>query len=259
MVSKRNSGKRTNNSKTIAVVGLGQVGGSLVLAIRKKKLPFRIIGIETSRRRLRLMSDKLDEASSRWEKTQQADLVFVCLHYKEAIRFLKQAPKNQLLIDVCSGKKKIVTLAKRMELRFIGGHPLCGNERAGEQSWNQNMFQDAPFFLCPSRKALPLDRTLLTGFIRNLGAKPVFVNAALHDDYLARTSHFPAILSKMLSRTTKKVPALFRGPGYKSMTRLSKTSPELSRTFLESNQASILKAARQLRAELDRWIKNHRE
>lgn len=246
--------RRRGDVRTIAIVGLGQIGGSLVLAIRRKNLPYQIIGIDISRKRLRLLHRMLDESSSRWENTKEADLVIVCLHYKETVRFLKQAPKNQLIMDVCSTKKVLSQLAEKLGLRFIGGHPLCGNERSGEKGWKEDLFHKVPFFLCASSGSNPSDRSSITRFIRKLDAKPIAVNPALHDRFMADTSHFPAFLSILLAESTRRIPAYFKGPGHKSMTRLSVTNRELLRTFLDSNRANILKSASDLRARLDRWI-----
>lgn len=240
--------------RTIAIVGLGQIGGSLVLAIRKKKLPFRIIGIDTSRKRLRLLARKLDETSTRWDQVKEADLVLLCLHYRQTIDFLNQASQAQLILDTCSSKKQIVSFANKRKLRFIGGHPLSGNERHAEKGWDPDLFRDVSFFVCPGRRIDAADRLLAFEFIRKLGAVPILVDADQHDRYLAKTSHFPAFLSRLIADSARSVPALFQGPGYRSMTRLSRTSPDLLATFLESNRRYILSTAKELRANLDRWI-----
>ncbi len=248
---------RKRDQRTIAIVGLGQIGGSLVLAIRKKKLPYRIIGIDNSRKRLKLLAKKLEKTSTKWIDANQADLIILCLHYRETIRFLKQAPAGLLIVDVCSAKEKIVALAEKSGLRFIGGHPLCGNEHKEEKGWDAEMFPGSTFFFCPARQTLTSDKTMLKGFIRKLGAHPTYIDSKFHDFALSLTSHFPAFLSAIVAKTCRDVPGVFKGPGYKSITRLSKTSPALLETFLESNRTNILKAAKQLQAELDRWVADH--
>lgn len=240
--------------QTIAVVGLGQIGGSLILAIRKKKLPYRIVGIDTSRKALRLLSSKLDRVSSKWQDAIPADVIFLCLHYKEGIRFLQNAPKQQLIIDVCSSKQKLVSLANRKALRFIGGHPLCGSTKSREKGWDADLFRDSFFFLSPSKGSQQQDRRFAERFVRKIGGKPFFVDPAIHDDHLASTSHFPAFLSKILFDSAQDIPEMFKGPGFKSMTRLSQTDPHLLQTFLDSNRSNILKSAKRLRSKLDTWI-----
>lgn len=256
MASRSLAKKQRKALKTIAIVGLGQIGGSLVLAIRKKKLPFRIIGIDTSRKRLRLLSGDLDEASTRWDRVKEVGLVLVCLHYRQTIDFLNQASRSQLILDTCSSKKQVVSFAYKRKLRFIGGHPLSGNERHAEKGWDPDLFRDAPFFVCPGKGIVSADRLLAFEFIRKLGAIPIQIDPDRHDRYLAKTSHFPAFLSRLIADSGSSVPSQFHGPGYKSMTRLSRTNPELLTTFLESNRKNILSAAKELRAKLDRWIQS---
>lgn len=242
--------------KQIAVVGLGQIGGSIVLSLRKRRAPYHLTGIDVSRKRLHLLSGHLDFASTSWEDAQNSDLILLCLHYSEILEFLRNASPEVLVMDVCSSKQSIVRFASRRKLRFIGGHPLAGNERAGEKGWSADLFHDAPFFLCPStdRADFPATKRL----VRFLGAKPVEISAPKHDRYISMTSHFPAFLSAMLEKTTASAPAMFQGPGYRSMTRLARTDPELFRTFLESNRNQILQSAQEFRRELDDWIRNHK-
>ena len=238
----------------IAVIGLGQIGGSIVLALRRKSIPYKITGIDTSRKRLRLLQKRLDATATSWKAAEGADLVVLCLQYQPILEYLRQAKADQLVIDVCSGKEKIVRLAKRRNLRFIGGHPLAGNEHAGEKGWRQDLFEQTPFFISPAGRSRPVDVAIVRKFITALGAYPVKVDPAKHDRYLAMTSHFPTFLSAILRETSRSVPSLFRGPGYRSMIRLSRTPPESLETFIHSNRSNILKAAILLRRNLDRWL-----
>lgn len=241
--------------KRIAVVGLGQIGGSIVLSLRKKQNPYSITGIDTSSRRLKLL--QLDRASRDWKDARDADLTILCLHYKVTEAFLRQADPGKLLMDVCSGKAKLVRLANRMKLRFIGGHPMAGNEFAGEKGWRENLFEKAPFFLCPTKQTSKQDLNIVQSLVAELGGRPMLVDAKDHDRFVSVTSHFPAILAGFLSKMAENVPADFQGPGFRSMTRLANTSPDLLRTFLETNGDNILRSAKQMRKLLDRWLKEN--
>ncbi len=242
--------------KRIAVVGLGQIGGSIVLSLRKRLAPYHLTGIDLSRKRLRLLSGHLDVVSTRWEDARNSDLIVLCLHYDAILEFLQHASRDVLLMDVCSSKQSIVRFASRRKLRFIGGHPLAGNERAGEKGWNADLFSGTPFFLCTA--AGQADLPAVKQLVRFLGAKPKEISASQHDRYIAMTSQFPAFLSVLLQKTTASAPSLFQGPGYRSMTRLAQTDPELFRTFLESNRKNILQSARKFRRDLDDWMNNHK-
>ncbi|HET6266464.1 MAG TPA: prephenate dehydrogenase dimerization domain-containing protein, partial [Acidobacteriota bacterium] len=84
------------------------------------------------------------------------------------------------------------------------------------------------------------------------------VDPAEHDRMVAMTSHFPAFLSSLLQSTALSSPPVYRGPGFRSMTRLASTPHALLRTFLQSNRANILRNATKLQRELDRWIKQNK-
>lgn len=244
--------------KKVAIVGLGQIGGSLVLGLRKRKIPCHITGIDVSRKQIRLLKDQLDAASTNWKSIHKADIIFVCLHFQETLDYLRQAPQDVLVVDICSGKAKIVDTANQRKLRLIGGHPLAGNEREEEKGWDADLFTDRPFFLCPGKWSSASDLESVRKLIKKLGAYPVEVDPVVHDQYVAITSHFPAFLSQLLANVSAGAPPLFQGPGYRSMTRLARTSPKLLETFLASNKENIMKSAVQMRRLLERWIQAHK-
>ena len=235
----------------VAVIGLGQIGGSIVLSLRKNRAPYHITGIDISAKRLRLMKPHLDEPDS---QPNDDDLIVLCLHYEQAAEFLEKASNKILITDVCSGKSKLLEIANRRKLRFVGGHPMTGNEFEGEKGWRDNLFYQAPYFLTPGKHASRQDVAIIRKLVDRLGAKPKIIDANLHDRMVAVTSHFPAFVSKMLEQPGEKVPKEFQGPGFRSMTRLAKTSPALLNTFLQSNDQNILKVAKQFGMQLEKLI-----
>jgi prephenate dehydrogenase len=234
--------------KRIAIIGLGQIGGSIVLSLRKNKAPYHITGIEVSAKRLTLMKRYLDSIN----RVENPDLIVLCLHYQETVDFLNQAPANVLITDVCSGKSKLMGIANRRKLRFIGGHPMAGNEFEGEDGWRNDLFMNAPYFLTAGKYASQKDLRAIKTFVGYLDATPHLIDAQLHDRMVAITSQFPAFLSKILQQ--QNVPKEFQGPGFRSMTRLAKTSPALLNTFLDANASNIVRTAEQFRKELEQLI-----
>lgn len=243
--------------KRIAIFGLGQIGGSIVLSLRKRRAPYSITGFDVSRKRIRLLSSYLDDAMLHAVKTIRADLVILSVHYSQIMEYLKGAPGNLAILDVCSGKQKIVQYADRRKLRFIGGHPMAGNQSVGEKGWDENLFQDTAFFICPGSYALKSDLQLVQTVVRSLGAKPVQVSPRRHDQFVARTSHFPALISRLLLESAVGVPPVFHGPGFHSMTRLASTSPELMSSFLQSNSDQICRCVVAFRDKLNDWLVSH--
>lgn len=233
--------------RSVAIVGLGQIGGSLALALRKALPALRIIGIDTSRKRIALIRRTLSNTSTKWDAAEDADVIFVCLHFRETMEYLARAPRKPLIVDVCSAKRKVVARANRRKLRFIGGHPMAGNERPVEKGWDVRLFENAPFFLCPAAGTTTADLATAKRFAQSIHARPVVVDPDEHDRAVAWTSHLPALLSVAYLKFTGSVPANYQGPGYRSFTRLAHTPPALLQTFLESNGDLISKAFRRWR------------
>jgi prephenate dehydrogenase len=238
----------------IAIVGLGQVGGSMVLALRKSGARFHLTGIDSSRKPLQLLRNKLDKTSNDWKAAEDSQLILICLHFQETIDFLKQVQSTALMMDVCSAKRKIMLAANRRRLRFIGGHPMAGNERSKEKGWDGNLFSSAPFFLCAGNNSSRLDLWQIKKLLALIKAKPVQIDPALHDRCVAMSSHLPAFVSQLYREFSAEVPPMFQGPGYRSITRLSNTPPELMRTFLQGNGDEIKK----LWKRWVRWNLKHR-
>lgn len=127
---------------------------------------------------------------------------------------------------------------------------MAGNERAGEKGWDAELFRDHPFFLSPSAGSSKSDLGAIRILLRKLKAKPIVVDPSEHDRAVALTSHLPAFLSLAYERFTQTIPEIFKGPGFHSFTRLSKTSPDLLSTFLESNGDLIEQGLRRWKKRL---------
>jgi prephenate dehydrogenase len=241
--------------KRIAIVGLGQIGGSIVLTLRKNDAPYHITGVDVSRKRLRLLQNSLDSAGTNSKGISDADLVILCLHYADTLNYLASAPQDQLFTDVCSGKLKLMQLANRKRLRFVGGHPLVGNEFEQEKGWRADLFENATYFLCPGKHSSQKDLQQVRQFVRQLRGRPVLIDPSMHDRHLAITSHFPAFVSGLIYDMGSKIPSEFKGPGFRSMTRLAKSSPALLKTFVQSNRENLKKTAHQMRSDLEKLIR----
>jgi prephenate dehydrogenase len=229
--------------KNIAVVGLGQIGGSLVLALRKAKVNALITGIDPSLTCRNHLKKYLDRSAASWSASYDTDIIFACMHFDLLKKFLNEAKTEALIVDVCSSKEELVKIANRKRLRMIGGHPMTGSEHQGEKGWNADLFRNAPFFLCPADKATTKDRIQLTRLLKMIGASPKIVDPPQHDRAVAITSHLPALIANFYAHFANGIPVHFQGPGFKSFTRPGKCSLELLQTFRSSNRKNIQKTA----------------
>jgi prephenate dehydrogenase len=225
----------------IAIVGLGQIGGSMALKLRE-------VGIKPD---LFDVNEELCAAlNAKCESFDGVgyDLVVLALHIPVLLKMMNKLPKDNLYIDTASVKSQVVEKAKRSGLRFIGGHPIAGNERVGMQAWDPHLFENKTFVLVKGN-CNEQDEKKAEEFVKILGSKPVWTTAEEHDLALAYTSHAPYFVSVALKNVSKSHEK-FAGPGYQSMTRLSKQDPKLAKVFVDYNGKNTAMVLRKIAAEI---------
>lgn len=235
----------------VAIIGAGLIGGSIGLALRKKKIAR--IGFdrpEVLRKALRMRA--IDgKAKGLKEAVNGADLVILAMPVGEILALLPKlgpmVPPETLITDVGSTKKEICDLAAKGLKNFIGGHPLAGKEKRGIEYAGGKLFTGKNWFLCPNGNSAALAR--LKTFVRLLGARPVAVEPEKHDRVLAATSHLPQLVSTLLTATvvellreeTKKL-SVFAGPGFRDTTRLGRSPFSIWGDVFSSNRTEVGRA-----------------
>jgi len=252
---------RDGPMKRVAVVGLGQIGGSLGLALGHAGGWHRVgFDSRASARRAALKLGAVDEtARSLAAACAGAALAVVAVPVDVLPRVLAAAaavlPRGAVLLDTGSargaGVTRALVLATR-RVRAVGGHPLAGNERRGLAGANARLFAGAPFAIMPVRGRVP---AIVRALVRDLGAVPLVVSPRRHDAALARTSHLPWLLSRALAQLgAAAARERLAGPGFASMTRLAASDPRVARAYVRANAANVRSAWRRLRARLDRDV-----
>jgi prephenate dehydrogenase len=167
---------------------------------------------------------------------------------------LAAAPADCVVTDVGSAKR----VAVRDDERFVGGHPLAGSERAGVEHAREDLFDGATWYLTPTPRSSGLLYERLHRFVSALGARPVAIDADLHDRLMATISHLPHVVANVLveQAATLGEPAL--GPSFRDATRVAGANPPLWADILLANRDAVAErladAARRLdevRAALD--------
>ncbi len=242
--------------KTVAIVGVGLIGGSFALALRKAGFAGRIIGVSSPRtveEALRL--GVIEESLPLEEAAGQADLIYLS---QPISRILETLPllrphlgSGALVTDAGSTKAEIVRAAGRHLAghRFLGGHPMAGKEKRGVAAAEADLFRDRPYLLTPvegSALAEPPERELVE-WIEKIGARPVVVSPAAHDRIVARASHLPQLASTALAAALadrEEAEQLQRaaGPGLIDSTRLALSSYEIWEDILTTNTGPIKEA-----------------
>ncbi len=251
--------------KTVAIIGLGLIGGSIALEIKRKNLALKVIGVSRSlsNRRVALKRKAVDQAyPNLGDFLQEADLVILATPVGTVISFLKKIqpflnPKV-LVTDVGSTKEEIVRFASKFKkLYFIGGHPIAGTEHSGMKAAELDLFKKKKWILTPTVSTPASLRNRLCRLIRAFGSQIVMIDAERHDRIFAAVSHLPNLLAYTLSNTieTLKNPqfAKFAGSSFRDMTRVASSSPEMWRDISLSNRVELLRVIKQFETEIERF------
>ena len=225
----------------IAIVGLGQIGGSIALKLQKMGLRPELFDIDP--KVCALLNAKCEEFNG-----HGYDLVILALHVPVLLRKIEKLPKDNLYLDTASIKFPIMEKVRKMGLNFIGGHPIAGNERVGPDSWDSEMFNGKPFALI-SVSASESEKEIVEKFVGILGARAVWTEAFKHDVALAYTSHAPYFISAVLKKLGTPYEEL-SGPGYASMTRLANQNPKLGRVFKKYNSQNVANVLEKVAVEI---------
>ena len=234
----------------VAIVGVGLIGGSFALAIRKAGFTGTITGVSSAPVvQEALALNIIDRAASLEEALPEADLVYLAqpigriLHSLSLIdQYIKP---DALVTDAGSTKQAIVDEARRSlhRARFLGGHPMAGKETRGAASADAELFRNRPYVLTPADPA-QIDPEFLT-LIHSIGARPIIMGAAEHDRLIAASSHVPQLASTALASTlARNFPeaAQVAGPGLIDSTRLALSSYDLWRDIVSTNTVAIEEA-----------------
>lgn len=255
--------------RRVAIVGVGLIGGSIGLAIRRRLPRVCVVGIDRPAvlRAARRRGAVQEGAASLAAGLLGADLVVLALPVDAALRVLPRVARlagpGTLITDVGSTKDPIVRAARRLGLasRFVGGHPMAGSERSGIGNADASIIRGSPWILCSAQARLrgtgvnPAARRLAV-LIACLGARPARLDARLHDAVVARLSHLPQLISVALVNAAAASPAgrflELSGPAFSQMSRLAASPPALWDGILKSNRRAVLRALREFIRELRR-------
>jgi prephenate dehydrogenase len=188
----------------------------------------------------------LDAASSLEDAVRDADLVVVAAPIAALpaqVEAVLAAPGDATVTDVGSTKASVVAAAAGSP-RFVGGHPICGSESRGAENANAGLFEGATWFLTPVAHTDADRHRLVHGFISDVGATPVAIDADAHDRLVAMTSHVPHVLANIVANQTGEArveghePLAHAGGSLRDMTRIAGANPRIwVDIFLDNAQA----------------------
>jgi prephenate dehydrogenase len=238
--------------KTVTIIGVGLIGGSIGLALRERKLAERVIGV--GRRAATLRKAKqlgiVNATTLRLEDgVAEADLVVVATPIAQIVDQVCAAAQacrpETLITDAGSTKATIVARLNGQipdSIRFVGSHPLAGSEKSGPEAATADLFEGRVVVVTPSRTTHNGAAEDAADFWSALGATVFLMSPEEHDAALASTSHLPHLLASLLAGATPRADLPLTATGWQDTTRIAAGDPELWTQIFLDNKRNVLKS-----------------
>jgi len=252
----------------VAILGLGQIGGSVGRALVAAGDPWRVAGWTRSADGRRAAArDGIEAADSIVDACAGAEVVvlaapgLVCLELIDTLAGPtgRGLAPGAVTTDVASTKAAISARAAERGLRFVGGHPMAGREAGGYQASDPGLFAGRPWVVTPAERADSEAEARVAAVATACGAVVVRLGAAEHDLAVAGISHLPLVVAAALVETIAGAPdwpleQRLAAGGWASMTRLARGDVEMGTGILATNGAAVAERLRALRRVLDEWL-----
>ncbi len=254
---------------TVAVIGVGMVGGSVAAALKAGGRCAEVVGFSPEpdgSRALELgLIDRL--AGSVADAVAGADRIVLAAPIPampQVLRELRPVLRPDALITDCASAKSSVIAAAERELgaafdRFLPGHPIAGSERNGPDAARAELFRDRRWLFCPARPVQTQWCESWREVLRVTGARFSEIDPALHDRVFAEVSHWPHavafVMGAAIARGELAEEAIrYAGAGLRDTSRIAASPADLWSGILLDNAGPVLESAERFRAELDRLI-----
>ncbi len=238
---------------TVAIIGVGLIGGSLALALKSKGIADKIIGVEENDVHLQKAMELglVNEMLPLENAIQSADLVVLAIPVEGVVRLLPiilDQINNQVVIDVGSTKESIATaiINHPKRSRFVATHPMWGTENSGPEAAEKNAFINKATVICDKEKSDDDAVLMIENIYRTLGMHIMYMNAKDHDLHVAYVSHIAHITSFALANTVlekeKEENTIFElaSAGFESTVRLAKSNPATWSSIFMENKDNVL-------------------
>lgn len=231
----------------IAVIGMGLMGGGLAMALLGKCK--HIYGVDkneevvTYAKKLGVFSRVSTNLA---EIIPLADALILAIPVRAIISLINELDSlhngSVIVLDLGSTKEEIVRAMDRLPERFdpIGGHPMCGKEKSSLIYADPIFYKNAPFALTPLARTTPAAHSFALEIVHALGAYPVWLDPATHDQWTAATSHLPYLVANALANTTPFETTPLIGPGFRSTARLAVSDIEMIADIFQTNKQNII-------------------
>ncbi len=240
--------------QVVGVIGLGLIGGSLALDLRRRGFASRTLGVEKDSvaAQAALTIGLVDEVTDLDTCVKKADIIVLAVPVGTAVKLVTQIldklGDNQIVIDVCSTKEQICRATQYHPRRgqFVSTHPMAGTEYSGPWAAQPGLFDGRACIFCDSEESNPQAVRRIEAMYAELNMRPLYMRAAQHDVHTAYVSHISHVTSFALALTVldkekdeKHIFDLASG-GFSSTVRLAKSNADMWVPILTQNHDNVL-------------------
>ena len=250
----------------IAIVGLGLMGGSLALSLKKLDFIDEIVGCDHNEKHTEeALNLGLVNKIVNFDDVKKYDVIFLAIPVNgviSALSNLTDVDKNITIIDLGSTKELIVSkVPPSIRKNFVAAHPMTGTENFGPTAAVEKLYEDKVVVLCDLEDSGEYQRDTAKKIFKALKMKKYFMHSHEHDRHAAFISHMPHAISFSIANTVMKqenkhnILALAAG-GFRSMSRLAKSSPYMWEDIFTQNKENLLEAIELFEHELSQFKQN---
>lgn len=237
----------------IGIIGLGLMGGSLAMALKKYKIAKYIYGYARTPKTIQEIKELnlVDELLSFEELLKKSDVVILAIPVDTILDLMPKltvVSKDTTIIDLGSTKKIIVdNIPSKIRNNFVAAHPMTGTEKFGPKASVEGLYENKIVVLCDLDKNDDLHKNRAINIFTKIGMKINYMPSDQHDIHACYMSHLPHAISFSLANTVmnhedpKSIMALAAG-GFKDMSRVAKSSPYMWTDIFRQNRINLLES-----------------
>ncbi len=238
------------------IIGLGLIGGSIAIDLRKAGVATELVGIDRNVDHAAKAVELgiVDKIESEDKALSTSELIITAIPVNAMCQLLPglldAIKPGAVVIDAGSTKRLLCKSVEHHEKRkqFVAAHPIAGTENSGPEAAFSGLFKDKTNIICEKEKSSPHALSIATLVFESLGMNTIFMEPEEHDKHVAYVSHLSHVSSFLLGQTVldierdeKNIFAL-AGSGFASTVRLAKSSPDMWAPIFEQNAEYLSQA-----------------
>jgi prephenate dehydrogenase len=231
---------------SVAIVGLGLIGGSIALGVRERWPESRVFGVDSEAVLAHALgAGAIERGFDAVAALPDTSLIVLAAPVRQNIELLREIKQPAIATDVSGTKREIVSAARALSpgITFVGGHPLGGGERGGFAFARPDLFAGRPWIFTPDGDDSGAAVERLSRFVTGLGARPCILSAEEHDRVMAYVSHLPQLAASALMEAVGAAAGIeglrMAGRGLVDTTRLASSPADVWRDICLTNPDAL--------------------